>query len=100
MSNTEIRFATEEDVGLILEFIKDLADYEKMSNQVVADEALLREWIFEKKKAEVLFAMEDGGEVGFALFSITSPPSSAERAFILRISTSRARTEVTDTARP
>ena len=68
MSNTEIRFATEEDVGLILEFIKDLADYEKMSNQVVADEALLREWIFEKKKAEVLFAMEDGGEVGFALF--------------------------------
>ena len=68
MSNTEIRFATEEDVALILDFIKDLADYEKMSNQVVADEALLREWIFEKKKAEVLFAMEDGGEVGFALF--------------------------------
>lgn len=68
MSNTEIRFATEEDVGLILDFIKDLAEYEKMSNQVVADEALLREWIFERKKAEVLFAMEDGGEVGFALF--------------------------------
>ena len=68
MSNTEIRFATEEDAGLILDFIKDLAEYEKMSDQVVADEALLREWIFEKKKAEVLFAMEDGKEVGFALF--------------------------------
>ena len=68
MSNTEIRFATEEDAGLILDFIKDLAEYEKMSDQVVADEALLREWIFEKKKAEVLFALEDGKEVGFALF--------------------------------
>ena len=68
MSNTEIRFATEEDVGLILEFIKDLADYEKMSDRVVADEALLREWIFEKGKAEVIFALEDGKEVGFALF--------------------------------
>ena len=62
------RFATEEDVGLILKFIRDLAEYEKMSDQVVATEALLREWIFEKKKAEVLFATEDGREVGFALF--------------------------------
>ena len=35
---------------------------------MVATEELLREWIFEKKKAEVLFALEDGKEVGFALF--------------------------------
>ena len=68
MKNTEIRFANEEDVALILDFIKDLAEYEKMSDFVVADEALLREWIFEKKKAEVIFALEDGKEVGFALF--------------------------------
>ena len=68
MNNTKIRFATEADTALILGFIRELAAYEKMSNQVVADEALLREWIFEKKKAEVLFAMEDGKEVGFALF--------------------------------
>ena len=68
MNNTEIRFANEQDVALILGFIKDLAEYEKMSDLVVADEALLREWIFEKKKAEVLFAMEDGKAVGFALF--------------------------------
>ena len=68
MKNTEIRFANENDVALILDFIKDLAEYEKMSDQVVADKALLREWIFEKKKAEVIFAMEDGKEVGFALF--------------------------------
>ena len=65
---TKIRYATENDVWLILEFIKELAEYEKMSDQVVADEALLREWIFEKKKAEVIFAVENGKEVGFALF--------------------------------
>ena len=68
MNKTEIRFANEEDVDLILDFIKDLAEYEKMSDLVVADEPLLREWIFEKKKAEVIFALEDGKEVGFALF--------------------------------
>ena len=68
MNNTKIRFAGVGDEAIILEFIKALADYEKMSDLVVADEALLREWIFEKKHAEVLFAMEDGKEVGFALF--------------------------------
>ena len=68
MKNTEIRFAGEQDVALILDFINDLAEYEKMSELVVADEDLLREWIFEKKKAEVIFALEDGKEVGFALF--------------------------------
>ena len=55
-------------MALILNFIKALADYEKMSDAVVADEALLREWIFEKKKAEVIFALDNGVEVGFALF--------------------------------
>jgi GNAT superfamily N-acetyltransferase len=68
MKHTKIRFATEADTALILGFIKELAEYEKMSDRVVADEALLREWIFEKKKAEVIFAIEDGKEVGFALF--------------------------------
>ena len=62
------RFADERDCGKILEFIEALAAYEKMSDEVVATEELLREWIFEKKKAEVLFACEDGKEVGFALF--------------------------------
>ena len=62
------RFATKSDVGLILQFIRDLADYEKMLPEVVATEELLREWIFEKQKAEVIFALEDGQEVGFALF--------------------------------
>lgn len=64
----EIRYATVNDTPLILEFIKALAEYEKMSDEVTATPELLREWIFEKKKAEVLFAVEDGKEVGFALF--------------------------------
>ena len=68
MNNTVIRFAEEKDASLILGFIKELAEYEKMSDLVVADTDLLREWIFEKKKAEVIFAMENGKEVGFALF--------------------------------
>lgn len=68
MANKEFRFAKEEDASLILDFIKELAEYEKMSDEVVADEQTLKKWIFEKGKAEVLFAMEEGVEVGFALF--------------------------------
>ncbi len=62
------RFAKKEDTGLILDFIKKLAIYEKMLDEVVATEDLLKEWIFEKEKAEVIFALYDGKEVGFALF--------------------------------
>ena len=68
MNNTRFRFAEEKDVSLILDFIRALAEYEKLSDKVVATEELLREWIFEKKKAEVVFALENGVEVGFALF--------------------------------
>lgn len=53
---------------MILQFIKELADYKKMLDEVVADEATLEEWIFDKQKAEVIFADENGVEVGFALF--------------------------------
>ncbi len=62
------RFATEADAPLILQFIRDLAAYEKMLDQVVADEAQLRQQLFEKQQAEVIFTLEDGKEVGFALF--------------------------------
>lgn len=68
MGNISFRFAEEKDVPIILQFIKELADYEKMLDEVVADENLLNEWIFEKKKAEVIFALFDGEEAGFALF--------------------------------
>ena len=62
------RFASEQDCSLILSFIRQLAAYEKMSDQVTATEKLLCEWIFEKKKAEVLFVCDGEREVGFALF--------------------------------
>ena len=68
MKDISIRYATEADAGLILEFIKELATYEKMLDDVVATEELLKEWLFEKKSAEVIFAMEGDVEVGFALF--------------------------------
>ena len=68
MDKLTFRFAAEEDTAKILYFIKTLADYENMLDEVIATEELLREWIFEKKKAEVIFAVEDGKEVGFALF--------------------------------
>ena len=68
MDEVHFRFAQENDVSTILYFIKELAAYEKMADEVVATEELLKEWIFDKKKAEVIFALEDGKEIGFALF--------------------------------
>lgn len=64
----EIRFASENDTAIILGFIKALAEYEKMADEVVATPEILKEWIFDKKKAEVIFAVENGKEIGFALF--------------------------------
>lgn len=66
--NLTFRNAERQDVPLILQFIKELADYEKMLDEVVADEDTLETWIFDKQKAEVIFALEDGNEIGFALF--------------------------------
>lgn len=68
MEKCMFRFADENDVSLILYFIKELAKYEEMLDEVVATEEILLEWVFDKKKAEVIFALEDGVEVGFALF--------------------------------
>lgn len=62
------RYAERKDSALILEFIRALAEYEKMLDEVVATEAILEEWIFNKQKAEVIFAVAGGREVGFALF--------------------------------
>lgn len=63
-----IRKAKREDAALVLEFIKGIAKYEKMENEVEATVELLEEQLFDKGRAEVIFAMEDGKEVGFALF--------------------------------
>lgn len=62
------RYASRGDVSLILKFIKDLARYEKLENEVVATEEILEEWLFDKEKAEVIFALENEKEIGFALF--------------------------------
>lgn len=53
---------------MLLAFIKELAAYEKMLEEVVADEATLEEWLFDRQKAEAIFIEEAGKEAGFALF--------------------------------
>ena len=68
MGNLTFRYATENDCAKILFFIKELAAYENLLDEVVATEELYKEWLFEKKKAEVIFACENGNEIGFALF--------------------------------
>ncbi len=69
MPNFSIRSATAADVGKILRFIQDLAEYEKLRHACVATEAFLQETLFGARPyAEVVFACEDGVEVGFALF--------------------------------
>ena len=62
------RFATPGDTALILSFIKELAEYERLLHEVVATEELLHEWLFIKKTAEVIFAECEGKAIGFALF--------------------------------
>ena len=68
MKNFSIRFAQPSEAGLVLDFIKKLATYEKMLDEVVGDEALIYDSDFVKKNAEVIFACEDNEVIGFALF--------------------------------
>jgi GNAT superfamily N-acetyltransferase len=66
--NTTIRFAEENDAALILQFIKDLAEYEKMSNEVIATTEDILETVFQKKYAEVVICEYDKVPAGFCLF--------------------------------
>ncbi len=69
MAETLIREATEQDVPLILALIRELADYERLSHEVVATENGLRDSLFgERRYAEVLIAEHGGEAAGFALF--------------------------------
>lgn len=68
MNEVTFRFAEKKDAPIILDFIKGIAEYEKMSDDVVTTKEMIEEWIFEKKTAEVIFAVAEGTEVGFALF--------------------------------
>ena len=68
-SEPEIRVATEADVPLILSFIRELAEYERLSHEVVATEEGLRDSLFgERTGAEVVIGYQDGSPAGFALF--------------------------------
>ena len=69
MGETLVREATEDDVPRILQFIRELAEYEKLSHEVVATEQTLRENVFgERRYAEILISEHDGAPAGFALF--------------------------------
>lgn len=63
-----IRLAEEKDVPLILTFIKELADYENLLQEVVATEEVLHKSLFKEQKAEVIIGEVDGEPVSFALF--------------------------------
>ena len=62
------RYAEEADMGLLLRFVKELAEYERLLDEVVATEDTLRESLFENKAAGAFFAVVDGTEVGFCVF--------------------------------
>ena len=66
--NLNFRFARPDECDVILDLVKQLAEYEKLLDEVVATPELFHEWVFEKKKAEVLFAEAEGDIVGMALF--------------------------------
>lgn len=63
-----IRAAKEEDTGLILDFLRRLAKYERSSHGVSATEAMLHDALFLKKQAEAVIGELDGKPVAFALF--------------------------------
>ncbi|HIZ40179.1 MAG TPA: GNAT family N-acetyltransferase [Candidatus Anaerobutyricum stercoris] len=66
--NLTFRYAERKDTQLILLFILELARYEKLEQEVVATPEILEEWLFDKQKAEVIFALLGEKEIGFALF--------------------------------
>ena len=63
-----IRKAERKDIPLLLEFIRGIARYEKMENEVIADERTLETEMFDHHRAEAVFAVVEGREVGFALY--------------------------------
>jgi GNAT superfamily N-acetyltransferase len=64
-----LRFAQESDVELILQFTRELADYERLSHEVVADADVLRRSLFDGRRVvEIVIAEYDGAPAGMALF--------------------------------
>lgn len=63
-----IRMAERRDTAKLLDLIRALAEYEQLADEVICDEETLERELFDRKGAEVLFAMEGEKEVGYALF--------------------------------
>jgi GNAT superfamily N-acetyltransferase len=63
-----IRYAERKDCPIILQFIKELAEYEKEPDAVEATEAMLEESLFDKSQAKVVLLEEEGESLGFALY--------------------------------
>lgn len=68
IENFKLRETVQEDAGLILSLIKEIADYENMSDEVIATEESLVQSIFVDKRAEVVIAELNGEAIGYALY--------------------------------
>ena len=64
MNELTFKIAERNDSGLILEYIKKLADYEHRLDEVIATEKDIEKWVFDEKQAEVIFALLDGDVIG------------------------------------
>lgn len=69
----EFRFAERKDTDLVLKFIKSIAAYEEMPEAVKYSKESLEDWLFNRKKGEAIFVLEEDKEVGFCLFYETLP---------------------------
>ena len=73
MDKMNFRFAKREDTELVLNFIQRIAAYEEMPDAVKYTKESLEEWMFNRKKGEAVFVLENDKEVGFCLFYETLP---------------------------
>ena len=71
MTKLTFKIAERNESGLILEYIKKLADYEKRLDEVIATESDIEKWVFDEKQAEVIFALLDSKVIGFALYFLS-----------------------------
>ena len=94
-----IRQAQPEDCATIGRFIRLIAEYEKMSDEVVWDDATLYDQLFVERRAEVLLGEEDGQVVGLLCIFTTSQRSSAGKDYIWKICTSCRKNAAAATAR-
>ncbi|HWF64456.1 MAG TPA: GNAT family N-acetyltransferase [Rhizomicrobium sp.] len=63
-----MREARPNDAGLLLSLIRELAEFERLTHECVADETLLRRFLFEDRRAHAIVAEWDGQPAGFALY--------------------------------